>query len=185
MHAPTVNLLAGFLLVAFPAYTNPVTKIVLSNDDGWAVAQIEIRFESTGLRDVGYAVGWDCFLSGGLSVYSCGWPQVVLSAPAEDKSGTGSDPAPPIVLTQPCEFNTCPTGSRLRKGVMRRTVSFESLIRLQSDIWTPFSFHQLRDPYVMLPSFRCYRLLMRSSVLVLFVTNSNSRTSTSSSTAYL
>lgn len=37
--------------------------------------------------------------------------QVVLSAPAENKSGTGSSTATPVKLQQPCEFNTCPTGS--------------------------------------------------------------------------
>lgn len=37
--------------------------------------------------------------------------QVVVSAPSENKSGTGSDSATPTPLTEPCEFNTCPTGS--------------------------------------------------------------------------
>ncbi|KAK7440005.1 hypothetical protein VKT23_017258 [Stygiomarasmius scandens] len=37
--------------------------------------------------------------------------QVVLSCPADNRSGTGSSTAPPTVLTQPCEFNTCPAGS--------------------------------------------------------------------------
>lgn len=36
---------------------------------------------------------------------------VVLSAPAENESGTGSLDAPPIPLIEPCEFNTCPVGS--------------------------------------------------------------------------
>ena len=103
-----LKLFAGFLLVAFSAYTN-ATKIVLTNDDGWAVAQI--RSEYTGLTNAGYTVGWNCFLSGRLSVGSCGLLQVVLSAPAEDESGTGSSSATPKTLTQPCEYNTCPTGS--------------------------------------------------------------------------
>jgi 5'-nucleotidase len=34
-----------------------------------------------------------------------------LSAPADNRSGTGSSTATPTVLTMPCEFNTCPTGS--------------------------------------------------------------------------
>nr|GAT51050.1 predicted protein [Mycena chlorophos] len=64
-------------------------KIVLTNDDGWAVAKI--RAQETALNTAGY--------------------NVVLSAPAENQSGTGSDSKTPTVLTEPCEFNTCPTGS--------------------------------------------------------------------------
>ena len=37
--------------------------------------------------------------------------QVVLSAPALDQSGTGSRSRTPTVLTEPCEFDTCPVGS--------------------------------------------------------------------------
>ncbi|KAG6832584.1 hypothetical protein H0H87_001240 [Tephrocybe sp. NHM501043] len=65
------------------------TKIILTNDDGWAVAQI--RSEYRALKEAGY--------------------EVVLSAPADNKSGTGSSTAVPVVLTQPCEFDSCPTGS--------------------------------------------------------------------------
>lgn len=36
---------------------------------------------------------------------------MILSAPAEDKSGTGSSTATPAVLAEPCEFDTCPAGS--------------------------------------------------------------------------
>ncbi|KAI0351651.1 sure-like protein [Trametes cingulata] len=64
-------------------------KIVLTNDDGWAVAQIRAQ------RDSLVTAGFD----------------VVLSCPAENKSGTGSSSATPVPLQQPCEFNTCPTGS--------------------------------------------------------------------------
>ncbi|KAG6853243.1 hypothetical protein C0991_005745 [Blastosporella zonata] len=65
------------------------TKVVLTNDDGWAVSQI--RSEYYALKKAGY--------------------EVVLSAPSENMSGTGSSSATPGVLTQPCEFNTCPIGS--------------------------------------------------------------------------
>ncbi|KAF9067436.1 acid phosphatase [Rhodocollybia butyracea] len=65
------------------------TNIILTNDDGWAVAMI--RAQDTALLNAGY--------------------EVVLSSPAEDKSGTGTSTAPPTVLTEPCEFDTCPTGS--------------------------------------------------------------------------
>ncbi|GJF00480.1 SurE-like protein [Phanerochaete sordida] len=64
-------------------------NIVLTNDDGWATAQI--RAQNDALNAAGF--------------------NVILSAPAEQESGTGSDTATPTPLTQPCEFNTCPTGS--------------------------------------------------------------------------
>ncbi|EIN05795.1 hypothetical protein PUNSTDRAFT_46640 [Punctularia strigosozonata HHB-11173 SS5] len=37
--------------------------------------------------------------------------QVVLSAPAENESGTGSSSATPTVVTNGCEFSSCPAGS--------------------------------------------------------------------------
>ncbi|KAJ7260903.1 sure-like protein [Mycena haematopus] len=64
-------------------------KIVLTNDDGWAVAQI--RAQNDALNAAGY--------------------NVVLSCPAINESGTGSSTANPTTLKSPCEFNTCPTGS--------------------------------------------------------------------------
>ncbi|TCD60669.1 hypothetical protein EIP91_009716 [Steccherinum ochraceum] len=64
-------------------------NILLTNDDGWAVAQI--RAQNDALKAAGF--------------------NVVLSAPAENESGTGSSTATPGPLSQPCEFNTCPTGS--------------------------------------------------------------------------
>ncbi|EJF59255.1 sure-like protein [Dichomitus squalens LYAD-421 SS1] len=64
-------------------------NIILTNDDGWAVAQI--RAQRDALVDAGF--------------------NVVLSAPADNKSGTGSSTATPQPLSQPCEFNTCATGS--------------------------------------------------------------------------
>jgi len=66
-------------------------KIVLTNDDGWAVAQI--RDQYAGLKAANY--------------------DVILSAPANDRSGTGSATLPialPLLLS-PCEFNSCPLGS--------------------------------------------------------------------------
>ncbi|THH29302.1 hypothetical protein EUX98_g4893 [Antrodiella citrinella] len=64
-------------------------NLVLTNDDGWAVAQI--RAQNDALKAAGF--------------------NVVLSAPAENESGTGSSSATPKPLSQACEFNTCPTGS--------------------------------------------------------------------------
>lgn len=64
-------------------------NLILTNDDGWA--EMNIRAQNDALIEAGH--------------------KVVLSAPAENKSGTGSDSATPTVLTEPCEFDTCPTGS--------------------------------------------------------------------------
>ncbi|KAG6865312.1 hypothetical protein C0991_003616 [Blastosporella zonata] len=73
----------------FGDFTKDATKIILTNDDGWAVAQI--RSEYTALTKAGY--------------------NVVLSAPAENMSGTGSSTAAPVVLTEECEYDTCPIGA--------------------------------------------------------------------------
>ncbi|KAF9054081.1 survival protein sure-like phosphatase/nucleotidase [Panaeolus papilionaceus] len=59
------------------------TKIVLTNDDGWAVAQI--RQEFTTFTAAGYN--------------------------AINKSGTGSSTATPTVVTAGCEFSSCPTNA--------------------------------------------------------------------------
>ncbi|KAH9476816.1 Acid phosphatase [Psilocybe cubensis] len=65
------------------------TNIVLTNDDGWAVAQL--RSEYSALKSAGY--------------------NVILSAPAINKSGTGSSTTTPKQLEVPCQFETCPVGS--------------------------------------------------------------------------
>ncbi|KAL5480414.1 hypothetical protein ACEPAI_1684 [Sanghuangporus weigelae] len=66
------------------------TKVVLSNDDGWATANIRALY--TALTDEGY--------------------NVVLSAPAENKSGSGSLDLPPLLpVIGGCEFDSCPAGS--------------------------------------------------------------------------
>ncbi|PIL26047.1 hypothetical protein GSI_11801 [Ganoderma sinense ZZ0214-1] len=64
-------------------------NVVITNGDGWAVAQIRAQ------RDSLIHAGFD----------------VILSAPPQDLSSTGSDSAPPKPLTRPCQFNTCSTGS--------------------------------------------------------------------------
>ena len=64
-------------------------NIVLSNDDGWA--EINIREFYSSLTSAGN--------------------NVIISAPAENESGTGSSDATPTPLTDPCEFNSCPAGS--------------------------------------------------------------------------
>ncbi|KAE9400878.1 sure-like protein, partial [Gymnopus androsaceus JB14] len=61
-------------------------KIVIGNDDGWAVATIRAQFSALVAADY----------------------DVVLSCPAINLSGTGSLTAPPTVVIIPCEFDTCP-----------------------------------------------------------------------------
>ncbi|KAI0695322.1 survival protein sure-like phosphatase/nucleotidase [Cytidiella melzeri] len=60
--------------------------IVLSNDDGWAVAQIRAEYEA--LKDVGYAT--------------------ILSSPAHNWSGSGPVSVPAVPLTDECEYDSCP-----------------------------------------------------------------------------
>ncbi|KAK0463064.1 sure-like protein [Desarmillaria tabescens] len=77
------------LLALFGFQTSWATtrnKVVLTNDDGWAVASV--RAQNDALKKAGY--------------------DVVLSCPAENESGTGSSSAPPTILLIPCEFDTCP-----------------------------------------------------------------------------
>lgn len=78
-----VELLPFFLGAAHAA------RIVLSNDDGWAEKNIRV------LNDALTAAGND----------------VVLSAPADNKSGSGSLDSDPTPRTSPCEFNSCPANS--------------------------------------------------------------------------
>ncbi|KAJ3565672.1 hypothetical protein NP233_g7484 [Leucocoprinus birnbaumii] len=80
---------AKLLALATLLTSSTAQNIVLTNDDGWAVAQI--RDEYNMLRSAGY--------------------QVILSAPAVDKSGSGSSTTTPTTLSGPCQFNTCPSGS--------------------------------------------------------------------------
>ncbi|RAK96054.1 5'/3'-nucleotidase SurE [Aspergillus ibericus CBS 121593] len=69
--------------------TTHAINIISSNDDGWAEINIRTFYDS--LTAAGHSV--------------------VISAPAENESGTGSDDATPTNLTEACEFNSCPSGS--------------------------------------------------------------------------
>ncbi|KAI0351658.1 sure-like protein [Trametes cingulata] len=75
-------------LPLFSTYTG-ATNVLITNDDGWATAQIRQQFDV--LNSTGY--------------------NVVLSAPALNQSGKSSLSTTPKPLTEPCEFDTCPTGS--------------------------------------------------------------------------
>ncbi|KIW04279.1 5'/3'-nucleotidase SurE, variant [Verruconis gallopava] len=65
-------------------------NIVLSNDDGWAEKNIRVFFDAL----------------------TAAGQNVVISAPAENKSGTGSsDATPSPVGSSGCEFDSCPANS--------------------------------------------------------------------------
>jgi hypothetical protein len=82
--------LSQIFLVTLPLPTlSPTGNIVLSNDDGWA--EINIRQFYYALTKAGNSV--------------------IISAPADNKSGTGSADLPATTRLTPCEFNSCPAGS--------------------------------------------------------------------------
>ncbi|KAF7718848.1 Acid phosphatase [Penicillium ucsense] len=64
-------------------------NIISSNDDGWAEVNIRSLFDS--LSTAGHSV--------------------VVVAPAENQSGTGSSQKRPTPLAEPCQFSSCPAGS--------------------------------------------------------------------------
>ncbi|KAH9922171.1 sure-like protein [Fomitopsis serialis] len=64
-------------------------NVVISDDDGWATAQIRAQYAS--FTEAGY--------------------NVVLSCPALNQSGKGSSSKTPTPMTEPCEFDSCPAGS--------------------------------------------------------------------------
>ncbi|KAF2100270.1 sure-like protein [Rhizodiscina lignyota] len=77
------------LILACSAVTAHAANIVMSNDDGWAEINIRTFYQA--------------IIAAGNSAF--------ISAPAENKSGSGSLDATPEKLDEPCEFNSCPTGS--------------------------------------------------------------------------
>ncbi|ORX95145.1 survival protein sure-like phosphatase/nucleotidase [Clohesyomyces aquaticus] len=77
-----------FLLVGLPL--TQAARVIQSNDDGWAEINIRTFFNS--LTNAGHSI--------------------VLSAPAENQSGTGSsDATPKTVDSDGCEFGSCPAKS--------------------------------------------------------------------------
>ncbi|KAH8788131.1 acid phosphatase precursor [Diaporthe sp. PMI_573] len=77
------------LSVLFTPLAVQAVNIVLSNDDGWAEKNIRVFY--------------DALSSTGESV--------IISAPADNRSGTGSSDATPGTVTSGCQFNSCPAGS--------------------------------------------------------------------------
>lgn len=64
-------------------------NVVLSNDDGWAEKNIRVFYDAL----------------------TAAGENVLISAPAENESGTGSSDETPSVVTDGCEFSSCPAGS--------------------------------------------------------------------------
>ncbi|KAL9471051.1 hypothetical protein ACSS6W_008992 [Trichoderma asperelloides] len=73
------------LTLVIPALVAQAARIVQSNDDGWA--ELYLRSFNDALNEAGH--------------------DVVLSAPADNQSGTGSSDSPPIPRTEPCEYDSC------------------------------------------------------------------------------
>ena len=112
-------------------------KIVISNDDGWATANI--RAQNSALREAGHNVSLvffflilqiaseartpfsihiltcshlNTYIRSYSSLYIIFQTQVIISAPAENKSGSGSLDFPPgQVGSSGCEFDSCPPNS--------------------------------------------------------------------------
>ena len=86
-----------------------VSKIVLTNDDGWATAQMRAQMDA--LIAAGYDVSLLFLMSRYIRSQACLWTQVVMSGTSQNESGSSSKTAPPTVLNQTCEFGTCDVGS--------------------------------------------------------------------------
>lgn len=78
-----------YVLALFSLSGSNAANIVLSNDDGWAEKNIRVFYDT--LTSAGEGV--------------------VISAPADNKSGTGSLDVPPTIVLTGCEFDSCPAGS--------------------------------------------------------------------------
>ncbi|KAI2601712.1 sure-like protein [Hypoxylon sp. NC1633] len=78
-----------FILSALPILGAHGARILQTNDDGWA--ELYVRSLNGALNSAGH--------------------DVVLSAPAENKSGSGSSDEEPSPRTSACEYNSCPANS--------------------------------------------------------------------------
>ena len=78
----------SLLAATLPMATNAI-NVVISNDDGWAEKNIRVFYDS--LTDAGY--------------------DTIISAPAENQSGTSSLDGEPDEVDDGCEFDSCPPGS--------------------------------------------------------------------------
>ncbi|KAI1506276.1 survival protein sure-like phosphatase/nucleotidase [Biscogniauxia marginata] len=80
---------AKFFLPVLPVLGAHGARILQSNDDGWA--ELFVRSFNDALNEAGH--------------------DVVLSAPAENKSGSGSSDEEPTARTDACQYNSCPANS--------------------------------------------------------------------------
>ncbi|KAI1780539.1 sure-like protein [Hypoxylon cercidicola] len=80
---------AQYILSALPILGAHGARILQSNDDGWA--ELYIRSLNEALNEAGH--------------------DVVLSAPAENKSGSGSTDVEPSPRRQACQYDSCPANS--------------------------------------------------------------------------
>jgi len=80
----------SYIALALLPLTARAVNVVVSNDDGWA--EINIRQFYQSLVKAGFSA--------------------IISAPAENESGTGSSDSPATTVgSSGCEFNSCPAGS--------------------------------------------------------------------------
>ena len=85
-------------------------RIVISNDDGWATAQIRAQFNS--LVAAGHDVRSHSFFiiyyRASNRIYHF---KVILSCPADNESAHGALEIIATPRLTPCEFNSCPAGA--------------------------------------------------------------------------
>lgn len=75
-------------IILLPLFAR-AANVVLSNDDGWAEKNIRVFYDAL----------------------TAAGENVLISAPADNRSGTGSSDEAPEVVTGGCEFSSCPAGS--------------------------------------------------------------------------
>ncbi|KAL6897684.1 survival protein sure-like phosphatase/nucleotidase [Trichoderma evansii] len=76
---------SAYLATIISALVAQAARIVQSNDDGWA--ELYLRSFNDALNEAGH--------------------DVVLSAPADNQSGSGSSDSPPTPRTEPCGYDSC------------------------------------------------------------------------------
>ncbi|KAG9079873.1 hypothetical protein FRC06_007364, partial [Ceratobasidium sp. 370] len=94
MHFLSLTAILGLLAVqsavgAPAAAPHPSVKVLVGNDDGWAEANVRAFYQTLS------AAGYD----------------TILSAPVQDRSGTGSSEAVPQPLTKSGQYYSVPAGA--------------------------------------------------------------------------
>ncbi|EJD47274.1 sure-like protein [Auricularia subglabra TFB-10046 SS5] len=75
-----------FILVGAAAHVHAL-RIVMGNDDGWAASNVRAFFDA---------------------LDATGKHELILSCPAQDRSGTGSTDKEPTPRDKPCQYDSCP-----------------------------------------------------------------------------